>query len=121
MKLKYLLPALLLTALFGSCSHEEKKAAPVIYKGLYSFGPEVKSFKDCETGTEFWATDSASNLELKYSQLNFEKPYEPVYVEVEGRKVKTTKADGLDAQYDSILVIKKVNIITKVIPQDMCN
>jgi hypothetical protein len=120
MKLKYLLPALLIPLIFG-CRHEEKKVAPVIYKGLYSFGPEVKSFKDCETGSEFWAADSSATLELKYSQLNFAKPYEPVYVEVEGNKVKATKADGLDSQYDSILVVKKVNKITKVIPQDMCN
>ncbi len=94
---------------------------PVIYKGLYSFGPEVKLFKECTTGNEFWATDSSSNLELKYSQLNFEKPYEPVYVEVEGRKIKTTKTDALDTEYDSILVIKKLIKITKQIPQDMCN
>lgn len=105
-----------------SCNRSgNKETVPVIYKGLYSFGPEVKSFKDCVTGNEFWATDSSSNLELKYSQLNFEKPYEPVYVEVEGRKVKSTKADALDTEYDSILVVKKVLKITKQIPQDMCN
>jgi len=119
MKLKYFLPALLIIAVFGC--RNNKKEVPAIYKGLYSFGPEVKSFKDCETGTEFWATDSSATLELQYSQLNFAKPYEPVYVEVEGHKIKTTKADGLDSQYDSILVVKKVNKITKVIPQDMCN
>ena len=120
MKRKYLLPALLVTAIAG-CTHPRKKQAPVVYKGLYSFGPEVKSFKECGTDTEFWATDSSSTLELKYSQLNFEKPYEPVYVEVEGYKIKATKADGLDTQYDSILVVKKLNKITKEIPQDMCN
>ncbi|MBW4888590.1 hypothetical protein KXQ82_02640 [Mucilaginibacter sp. HMF5004] len=120
MKLKYLLPALLITAVFG-CKHKDKPATPAVYKGLYSFGPEVKSFKDCETGSEFWATDSSATLELQYSQLNFAKPYEPVYVEVEGDKVKASKADGLDAQYDSILVVKKLVKITKVIPPDMCN
>lgn len=120
MKLKYLLPALLIITIC-SCNRNEKKAAPAIYKGLYRFGPEVKSFENCETGTEFWAADSSSMLELKYSQLNFEKPYEPVYVEVEGYKIKTKKTDGLDAHYDSILVVKKLNKITKVIPQDICN
>ena len=44
-----------------------------------------------------------------------------MYVEVEGDKIKATKADALDAQYDSILVVKKLVKITKVIPQDMCN
>jgi len=103
------------------CRHEEKKAAPQVFKGLYSFGPEVRSFKECEIDHEFWVTDSSSTLELKYSQMNFEKPYEPVYVEVEGTKIKATKADGLDSQYDSILVVKKVNKITKEIPRDICN
>ena len=120
MKLNYLLAVLLIISVC-SCKHSEKKTAPAVYKGLYRFGPEVKSFEDCETGTEFWATDSSSTLELKYSQLNFEKPYQPVYVEVEGEKIKATKADALDSQYDSILVVKKVNKITKEIPQDMCN
>ena len=120
MRLKYLIPAIFIFCVY-SCKHEAKKVPPVIYKGLYSFGPEVKSFKDCETGREFWAADSSATLELQYSQMNFEKPYEPVYVELEGNKVKATKADGLDPQYDSILVVKKVDKITKAIPQDMCN
>jgi copper homeostasis protein (lipoprotein) len=59
MKVKYLIPALLIAAVFG-CKHEAKKATPAVYKGLYSFGPEVKSFKDCETGSEFWAIDSSA-------------------------------------------------------------
>lgn len=105
-----------------SCSSSDKKNAPsIIYKGVCSFGPEVKSFKDCETGSEFWVNDSSGTMEKEYTQLNFEKPYEPVYVEVEGNKVKATKADALDSQYDSIIVVKKLVKITKVIPQDMCN
>ena len=91
----------------------------VVYKGIYSFGPEVKSFKDCDSGTEFWVTDSSKQLELKYSQLNFEKPYEPVYVEVEGEKIHSGK-EGLGAEYDSTLVVNKLIKITKEIPLDMC-
>jgi len=91
----------------------------IIYKGVYSFGPEVKSFKDCDNGREFWVTDSSKELELKYSQLNFEKPYEPVYVEVEGVKIHSGK-EGLGSEYDSTLVVKKLIKITKEIPADMC-
>jgi copper homeostasis protein (lipoprotein) len=105
-----------------SCSNSDRKNGPtVVYKGVCSFGPQVKSFKDCETGSEFWVNDNSKTLEQKYTQLNFEKPYEPVYVEVEGSKIKATKADALDSQYDSIIVVTKVVKITKVIPQDMCN
>jgi copper homeostasis protein (lipoprotein) len=51
--------------------------------------------------------------------MNFEKPYEPVYVEVEGAKSKSGK-EGMGSEYDSTLVVKKVVKITKEIPQDMC-
>jgi copper homeostasis protein (lipoprotein) len=116
-----LLIATILLALCAGCGNSDKKgAANVVYKGVYKSGPQEKLFNDCETGNEFWATDKAG-LEQQYSQLNFQKPYEPVYIEVEGDKIKATKADALDAQYDSIIVVKKVLKITKVIPQDMCN
>ena len=90
----------------------------VIYKGLYSFGPEEKSFKDCTESRMFWVADSSAQLELQYSQLGFEKPYVPVYVEVEGKKIKSAK-DIADA-FDSTLVVTKVLKITKEIPPG-CN
>jgi copper homeostasis protein (lipoprotein) len=122
MRLNLILLAGILALTVCSCSNHDKKNVPaVVYKGVYSFGPEVKSFKDCETGSEFWVNDASKTLEQKYAELNFEKPYEPVYVEVEGNKVKATEADALDSQYDSIIVVTKVVKITKVIPQDMCN
>lgn len=115
--IKYLILLLIIAAY--SCGGSGDKSHPVIFKGVYSFGPEVKSFKDCDNGREFWVTDSSKQLELKYSQLNFEKPYEPVYVEVEGIKIRSNK-EGLGSEYDSTLVVKKLVKITKEIPQDMC-
>ncbi len=118
-KVKYLLFLLVIAAV--SCNNgANEKTKPVVYRGVYSFGPEVKSFKDCDNGREFWVTDSSKELALKYSQLNFEKPYEPVYVEVEGTKLHSDK-EGLGSEYDSTLVVKKLVKITKEIPQDMCN
>lgn len=111
---------LMLIAAFSCKDHEKKHAKHVTYRGLYSFGPEVKSFKDCDNGQEYWAVDSSAKLELGYSQLNFEKPYEPVYVEVEGQKIKSGK-DGMGSEFDSTIVVKKLIKITKEIPQDMCN
>ncbi|MEO3405818.1 hypothetical protein AAFN85_18035 [Mucilaginibacter sp. CAU 1740] len=114
--------ALLLVTVFTyACnSNSDKEGQVVLFKGLYSAGPEIKSFKDCDSGQEFWAVDSSKHLELEYSQLNFEKPYEPVYVEVEGIKSKSGKA-GMGSEYDSTIVVKKVVKITKEIPQDVCN
>ncbi|PWK75921.1 NlpE-like protein [Mucilaginibacter oryzae] len=112
---------LLVAVAATACNHHnDKEGREVVYKGLYSAGPEIKSFKDCDSGQEFWAVDSSAKLELQYSQLNFEKPYEPVYVEVEGIKSKSGKI-GMGAEYDSTIVVKKVIKITKEIPQDVCN
>ena len=111
---------LLILSTWSCNSGSSKNGKVAIYKGVYSFGPEVRSFKDCDNGTEFWVTDSSKQLKLKYSQLNFEKPYEPVYVEVEGSEIHSGR-EGLGAEYDSTLVVSKLIKITKEIPQDMCN
>jgi len=119
-KLVRFLMLLVIITVWSCNGNSGKTIHHVVFKGVYSFGPEVKSFKDCDNGQEFWVTDSSQQLELKYSQLNFEKPYEPVYVEVEGVKIHSGK-DGLGSEYDSTLVVKKLIKITKEIPQDMCN
>ncbi|WP_183562063.1 hypothetical protein [Mucilaginibacter sp. SP1R1] len=123
MRIRYIKYFAYLLVLIAACSCNKKTSKtdkPAIYKGLYSFGPEIKSFKDCDSEHEFWVTDSSAQLELQYSQLNFEKPYEPVYVEVEGIKSKSGK-EGMGSEYDSTLVVKKVIKITKEIPEDICN
>jgi len=89
-------------------------------KGLYSFGPEMKSFTLCEDGREYWVADSVKNLELAYSNLNFEKPYEPVYVELEGYFAKSDTA-VVSADFDSTLVVTKVVKISKEIPDGPCS
>lgn len=118
---RYLVLFLFVSITSFGCSHDKKKpaAGPVIYRGLYSFGPEVKSFKNCDTGQEFWAVDSSAKLELGYSQLNFEKPYEPVYVEIEGQKIKSGP-DGVSSEFDSTIVVKKLIKLSKEIPAGMC-
>jgi copper homeostasis protein (lipoprotein) len=122
MGMRYIKLWVLLLVFFAvnACNNNDKANQVTVFKGLYSAGPEIKSFKDCDSGQEFWAVDSSAQLELQYSQLNFEKPYEPVYVEVEGIKSKSGKA-GMGSEYDSTIVVKKIVKITKEIPQDVCN
>jgi copper homeostasis protein (lipoprotein) len=119
LRLFYLLISLLVIG-FYSCKSKstQKTSEPVTYKGLYSFGPDVKSFKGCNNAHEFWVADSSAQLELQYSKLN-EKRDEAVYVEVQGKKVKTVK-DGIGSDYDSTLVVTKLIKITKDIPAG-CN
>ena len=99
---------------------EENKNESKTLKGLYSYGPEIKSFTDCEEGKEYWVADSAKTLELAYSNINFEKPYEPVYIEVECHMIKSDSL-MISADFDSTMVVTKVLKITKEIPDGPCN
>ncbi len=98
---------------------EEEESNVKTVKGLYSFGPEMKSFTMCDDGREYWVADSVKNLELSYSNLNFEKPYEPVYVELEGYFAKSDTS-AVSADFDSTLVVTKVLKISKEIPDGPC-
>lgn len=99
---------------------EQVKGKSITLKGLYSFGPEVKSFTDCDEGREYWVADSAKNLELQYTNLGFEKPYTPVYIEVEAHLVKSDTST-VTGGYDSTMVVTKVLKVLKDIPEGPCN
>ena len=112
----------ILSSTFVACVRDKEKVEvdhTLNVKGLYSFGPDTKKFTLCEDGQEYWVVDSVKNLELQYSKQNFEKPYEPVYVELEGFFVKS---DSLitSMDYDSTLVVTKVIKLTKQIPDGPC-
>ncbi|WP_316819670.1 hypothetical protein [Pedobacter gandavensis] len=118
------LPLLLILSVFVlACNTKpvsvEKNNIRVI-KGLYSYGPEIKSFTDCEEGNEYWVTDSAKTLELAYNNFNFEKPYEPVYIEVECHIIKSDSLI-IAADFDSTMVVTKLLKISKEIPDGPCN
>lgn len=108
-----------LTACNRKENAEEDNSNVKTVKGLYSFGPEMKSFTMCNDGREYWVADSVKNLELSYSNLNFEKPYEPVYVELEGYFAKSDTTVSSD--FDSTLVVTKVLKISKEIPDGPCS
>lgn len=96
------------------------KSKTLIIKGLYSFGPEIKSFTECEEGREYWVVDSAKTLELEYSKFNFEKPYEPVYIEAQGYMSKSDTT-SVSAGFDSTFVVTKLLKISKEIPDGPCS
>jgi copper homeostasis protein (lipoprotein) len=112
--------SIILLACNSADNSKDNKDKVVIAKGLYSFGPEVKSFTDCEGGREFWVADSAKTLELAYNDLGFEKPYTPVYVEVECRIVKSDTST-VTGNYDSTMVVTKLLKISKQIPEGPCS
>ena len=112
---------ILLGVAITACNRAEKpeESNTKTVKGLYSFGPEMKSFTLCEDNREYWVLDSVKNLELSYSNLNFEKPYEPVYVELQGYFTKSDTAT-VAVDFDSTLVVTKVIKISKEIPDGPC-
>ncbi len=111
---------LLLLFSAAACNNKKDKAnKPVVIKGLYSFGPEAALFIDCKSGKEYWAADSSAKLELQYSQLGFEKPYESVYIEVEG-EIAPSEKEGPESAYDSTLTVRKLISIKKDIPANVC-
>ncbi len=115
--------AAVLTLTIFACSPDKNNDSiqkNLVAKGLYSFGPENRSFTDCEEGREYWVLDSVQNLEKAYSELGFEKPYVPVYVEVECYfKKSDTLITPLD--YDSTMVVTKLIRISKEIPEGPCS
>ena len=118
---KVFILGVLLLSIYACKNKTEKKAEEkiVIYKGLYSYGAEIKSFQPCNDKHEYWVADSSAQLELQYSQLNFEKQNVPVYIEVAGKKILTPK-DGQGSGYDTTLIVNKLIKLTKDIPKD-CN
>lgn len=120
---RLLILSILSASVFIGCNRKkagEGENASKVYKGLYSFGPELKSFTECEEGKEYWVVDSAKTLELAYSNFNFEKPYEPVYVEVLCHLIKSDSL-MVSSDFDSTMVVTKVIKITKEIPDGPCN
>jgi len=112
-----------LSIAFTACNHngkEAQKSKTRIIKGLYSYGPEIKSFTDREEGREYWVADSSKTLELGYSKFNFEKPYEPVYIEAECYAIKSDSL-VVSADFDSTLVVTKLIKITREIPDGPWN
>jgi hypothetical protein len=113
---KYIFLGLLMITGMLACKHkadEQTAQAPNVIKGLYSFETGAKTFRACGSQTDFWVADSSAQLELKYAQLiSFEKKGEQVYIEAEGKKIKS--ATGV--AFDSTLVVTKLINITKDIP-----
>lgn len=109
--------------LLTSCTEKSKKIKEesnlIHLRGLYSFGPELKEFLDCETQLNYFVVDSA-DIEMLYANFKFEKPYEPVYAEIEAYKVAALD-EGIESNYDSILVVKNVIKISQEIPPNVCN
>ena len=117
--------ALILAAILLSCNSPQKKSsdsakpkqttselidkAAGTFKGLYTYGDEVNTFWDCETGKKFRVIDSLGLLKIPYQKVlrSFPYPYESLYAEVKGYlSVKSNM--GYVAEQEVALVVTEV-------------
>lgn len=86
------------------------KNTPVLFKGLYTFGDEVRTFRDCSgKQTIYWVIDSSANLQGKYEKTNRfpSYPYESVYAEVKGY-LSGKSTMGYASEYENVLVLTDI-------------
>jgi heat shock protein HslJ len=82
------------------------------YRGFYVFGHEVRSFQPCGSETVYWVRadeEISKQLQDTHQKLTV-KPYEPIYIEVQGHL--TDKAtEGFATDYDGQIVIEALDLI----------
>ena len=79
------------------------------FKGLYTYGDEVSTFRDCKTGKIYWLTDSSKKMSKLYLAVHRSPayPYESVYAEIKGY-LKGKSSLGYASEYENELVAKSV-------------
>lgn len=80
---------------------------PRIYKGMYVFGHEVRTFQDCnDTQKTYWVVDSLSQMQKAYEENTkfLSYPYESVYAEVKGYLAGKSQM-GFAADYENVLIV----------------
>ncbi|MEJ7692889.1 hypothetical protein [Daejeonella sp.] len=83
---------------------------PVVFKGLYTFGNEVRTLRDCSgSQTVYWVNDSIASLRDKYEKTNRfpSYPYESVYAEVRGYLSGKSRL-GYASEYENVLVVTEI-------------
>ena len=85
-----------------------QKAGEVkIFKGLYSFGNEVSTFRECENPSKlYWLEDKSKKLSSAYKKATefLSYPYESVYIEVKGY-LKGKSNIGYAEEYENVLIV----------------
>jgi len=87
-----------------------KEKKPVLFKGLYTFGNEVRTFRDCNGSQPvYWVNDSIASLRDKYEKTNRfpSYPYESVYAEVRGY-LSGKSSLGYASEYEKVLVVTEI-------------
>lgn len=81
----------------------------VLFKGLYTFGNEVNTFRDCGGNKVYWVNDSLANMEQAYKSASkfLSYPYESVYAEFKGYLAGRSEL-GYASEYENVLVVTEI-------------
>lgn len=82
---------------------------PVTFTGMYTFGNEVNTLRDCSNQKTYWLNDSLASLRKAYEQTvqPLSYPYESVYAEVKGYLAGKSKL-GYASEYENVLVVTEI-------------
>ncbi len=92
-------------------------ASPPDWEGLYTYGHEVNGFKPCGSRLEYWVN---SSTEIDHQLQDFVRQhtldiYQPVYFRFRG-SLSMEKGDGFAADYDGLIHIQEIQILTEYAP-----
>jgi uncharacterized membrane protein len=87
-------------------------APPQTLRGLYTFGNEVNTFRDCPSGKTYWVNDESGSLDSLYPQATQPVPYphEAVYAVVQG-VVGPRETQGYASEYEGTLRVLQVDTL----------
>jgi len=90
------------------------------YTGSYAWGPEVHSFKPCDSGDNYWVSFDWAGISMRqFYEKNQSRPYQPMYIEFRGQ-VLQEKVDGFASDYAGLIRISEVFNYSFSLPEH-CN
>jgi len=99
--------------LLAACS---ATAPDRIYRGTYSYGHEVRSFKPCNEIEDYWVSFDWAGLAMqRFYEHNHKAPYQPLYIEFRGQ-VLNEAVDGFAEQSSGLMRISEVFSYTFEVP-----
>ena len=97
---------------FGdSMAHENK------YSGTYIWGPEVNSFKPCDSDIDYWVSFDLPGIKmLEFYNASATIPYQEMYIEFRGMLLNEV-VDGFAVEYAGLLRSSEVYKYTFDVPE----
>jgi len=111
-----LVVAILVPLLTACCATTPERT----YKGIYSYGHEVRGFKPCNEKEDYWVSFDWAGMEMQDFYENARKPpYQPLYIEFRGQALNEA-VDGFAEQSSGLIRISEVFSYTFEVPSG-CN